>query len=479
MTIRVRPTDLVVPQDDPFQNYLLDRKPSIENLTDLLGTVRGPCVLALDSKWGGGKTTFLRMWTAHVRKEGYFVADFNAWETDHSSDPFVALSSTLQKQFQASTSDGRGVNFKRLAEDAKKVALSAAPIMAGVAATAAFGSGAWATEAVSQLTSYTGDRLEEYRKGQEAIDNFRATLGKETLRISNNQYNGRSLFIMIDELDRCRPFYAIELLEVAKHLFSVDRIVFVLALNRRELAHSVRALYGVEFDAEGYLHRFFDLDYTLPSPNREKFVLQAIRDTGLSTYFPDGTVAYEAVPNMIARMLSASKLDLRRIAQTIRRLSLICPPPGRSSTKTAAAASVGLILRTLDADLYTRFCNFECGDDEVVRLTYSYGEIKSIQDSPEGHVFEAIVSLMWCEISVRFRDYTVRFDESPLLSGYKSTLRKLYDRRPRVEFSQEDEAVEIRCRGTIDAARIMSQDGCGLFCSEALNRIELLPTDDA
>ena len=238
--------------------------------------------------------------------------------------------------------------------------------------------------------------------------------------------------------------------------------------------------------AEGYLHRFFDLDYTLPSPNREKFVLQAIGDTGLSTYFPDGTVAYEAVPNMIARMLSASELDLRRIAQTIRRLSLICPPPDHYSTKTAAAASVGLLLRTLDADLYARFCNFECNDDEVVRHIYGLGEIEDIQDSPEGHIFEAIVSLMWCEISARFRDYAVRFDESPLLSGYRSTLQEMYERKAdarkpgsTIEFSQEDEAVENRCRGTINAARIMSQDGRGLFCSEALSRIELLPTNGA
>ena len=335
------------------------------------------------------------------------------------------------------------------------------------------------------MASYAGDRLEDYRKGQAAIDSYRVTLGKETLRISNNHFNGRSLFIMIDELDRCRPSYAIELLEIAKHLFSVDKIVFVLALNRMELAHSVRGLYGVEFDAEGYLYRFFDLDYTLPSPNREKFVLQAIRDTGLFTYFPEGAVAYEAIPNMIARILAASKLDLRRIAQTIRRLSLICPPPSRFSTKIAAAATVGVILRTLDADLYKRFCNFECSDEEVVRHIYRHGTIQSIQDFPEGHVFEAIVCLMWCEISTRFRDYAIRFEESPLFSGYRSTLQQMYERRANagrpgagVEFSQGDEAVESRCRGAINAARVMSKEAWDPFCFEALSRIELLPIND-
>ena len=485
MTIRVRPADVEVPPDDPFQNDLLDRKPSIETLTSLLGSLEGPCVLALDSEWGGGKTTFMKMWAAYLRNEHYAVVEFNAWETDFSGDPFVALSSRLQQQLDDTQTDDADQSIERFKVAAKRIALRTAPIAIRLLSQGLLESGSLEQAIAEEASSYVEDRLEEFDEVEKSFVDFKESLQEGAARLSE-KHDNHPLFIMIDELDRCRPSYAIELLEVAKHLFSVDQIVFVLALNRTELAHSVRALYGVEFDAKGYLYRFFDLDYTLPAPNREKFVLQAVRDTGLSTYFPDGVVVYEAVPNMIARMLAASKLDLRRIAQTIRRLSLICPPPGRNSTKTAAAASVGVILRTLDGDLYARYCNFECGDDEVVEYIYSHGEIGSIQDSPEGHVFEAIVCLMWCEISTRFRDYTIRFDESPLLSGYRSSLQQIYERRTdagkpgsRIDNSQEDDALESRCRGAINAASIMSQGGWGLFCSEALNRIELLPTNDA
>ena len=485
MTIRVRPADVEVPHDDPFQNDLLDRQSSIEALTDLLGALEGPCVLALDSEWGGGKTTFLKMWAAYLRNEGFAVVEFNAWETDFSGDPFVALSARLQEQLSDADADDTGKSVERFRVAAKKIALRAAPIAIRLLSQGLLEAGSLERAIADEVSSYANDRLKEFDEVEQSFVDFKESLQEGATRLSE-KHDSHPLFIMIDELDRCRPSYAIKLLEVAKHLFSVDRITFVLALNRMELAHSVRALYGAEFDAEGYLYRFFDLDYTLPSPNREKFALQAIRDTGLSTHFSDGVVAFEAVPNMIARMLAASKLDLRRIGQTIRRLSLICPPPGRPSTKIAAAASVGVILRTLDADLYTRFSNFECGDDEVVRHIYSHGEIESIQDSLEGYVFEAIVSLMWCEISTRFRDYTIRFDESPLLSGYRATQQKMYERRAdgrksgsRIEFSQEDEAVENRCRGVINAASVMRQDGWGLFCGEALNRIEMLPISDS
>ena len=71
-----------------------------------------------------------------------------------------------------------------------------------------------------------------------------------------------------------------EFLEVAKHLFSVDRIVFVLAVNLDQLAHSVRALYGSDFDAKGYLRRFVDVDFYLPDPDRDAFIREQLQATG-------------------------------------------------------------------------------------------------------------------------------------------------------------------------------------------------------
>ena len=71
----------------------------------------------------------------------------------------------------------------------------------------------------------------------------------------------------MDKLDGCRPSCAVELLEVAKHIFAVDHIVFVLAINRTQHAHSIKAYYGLDFYGDGYLQRVFDIDLRLPEPN--------------------------------------------------------------------------------------------------------------------------------------------------------------------------------------------------------------------
>ena len=79
-------------------------------------------------------------------------------------------------------------------------------------------------------------------------------------------------FILIDELDRCRPSYAVEMLETIKHIFDIPRVVFVLATDTEQLQHAVKVIYGSEFDAYTYLSRFFNRRFSMLSCSRHDFV---------------------------------------------------------------------------------------------------------------------------------------------------------------------------------------------------------------
>ncbi len=79
------------------------------------------------------------------------------------------------------------------------------------------------------------------------------------------------IFVLVDELDRCRPTFSIQLLENIKHLFGVPGVYFVIATNIDQLSHSVGAVYGTGFNSEGYLKRFFDQEYILPEPDNESY----------------------------------------------------------------------------------------------------------------------------------------------------------------------------------------------------------------
>ena len=195
-----------------------------------------------------------------------------------------------------------------------------------------------------------------------------------------------------DELDRCRPSYAVEFLEVAKHLFSVDRIVFVLAVNLDQLAHSVRALYGSDFDAKGYLRRFVDVDFYLPDPDRDAFIREQLQATEIADYF-DKTPLGEKLRTMLQKFFGASDLSLRTVGQAICRLGLLYVLLRSDQHDYALATTVALILRTIDPDLFHRFCRSEATDLDVVKTIFGHPSLKNLQHEEWGVEFECTIVL--------------------------------------------------------------------------------------
>lgn len=74
----------------------------------------------------------------------------------------------------------------------------------------------------------------------------------------------RKIVFIVDELDRCRPDYALSLLEIIKHFFAVSNVHFVLGVNLKALENSVKARYGSEIDAGKYLQKFVMLTMSIP-----------------------------------------------------------------------------------------------------------------------------------------------------------------------------------------------------------------------
>ncbi len=79
-----------------------------------------------------------------------------------------------------------------------------------------------------------------------------------------NLSSEKKIIIFIDELDRCRPDFAIETLEIVKHYFDIPNIVFVLSLDIEQLSHSIATCYGQNMDSSGYLRRFIDFQVNIP-----------------------------------------------------------------------------------------------------------------------------------------------------------------------------------------------------------------------
>ncbi len=356
MGIRIQPKDIEIPGDDPFRNDLLDRKDPAEILTNLVDSIEGPCVLAVDAEWGNGKSTFLRLWSQHLRNNHFPIAELNAWATDYAEDPFAVLSIELTDELKQHADEAV---VDGVVKGAIAVGRILTPELLRLTLSAVPGGELLGSGIEKLINSYGEAQFSAYRKSKNSVQSFRKNLQTMAQKVSA-KHDNKPVLIMIDELDRCRPSYAVEFLEVAKHLFSVDRIVFVLAINRSELSHSVRSLYGQDFDANGYLKRFIDIDFVLPSPNRKQFISSCLKQTNIEEYFQrtQDTEARRNGLSLIENLMGnywGTFVSLRQISQAIHRISLVLASLPTDKKGLLYDTVIALILRTMHEDLYHRF----------------------------------------------------------------------------------------------------------------------------
>ena len=270
----------------PFEKCKLDREGFAIRLTNLISYIEQPYVININSEYGTGKTTFVRMWQKLLEKEsyGYKTIMFNAWETDFTESPFAAFLGEIQQFIDEEKQRGK-VDFEGSIEKVKqsvKELASTGVIKALSSATSGVLSENQirqilqiisdnSSELEKKINAATGGELDKYLAQKEAIKTFKDALGEFVDQVYGEDSNKPLIFI-IDELDRCRPDYALALLETIKHLFSIKRIVFVLVSERNQLNEFVKVKYGRENDTDGYLRKYIDIDFRLPYPDREKFI---------------------------------------------------------------------------------------------------------------------------------------------------------------------------------------------------------------
>ncbi len=250
------------PEDD-----LLGRKKISGRLSKLLERIEDPLVIALDGGWGTGKSYFLKRWVAEHRKvdsNKALTVYFDAFAHDYLNEPLIGLISALS----ARTPTKNNKNITALKSAAVKLIRPAVRVtLAAVSGGATEMLGGAMAGATSAATSDAKDAVDKFWKREEgrhqAMLDFHSAL--ENLTSPSKEGNSHTpLVIVIDELDRCRPDYALEVLEIIKHFFSVPHVHFVLGVNLNSLENSVTARYGPQIDATAYLQKFVSLKMTLP-----------------------------------------------------------------------------------------------------------------------------------------------------------------------------------------------------------------------
>lgn len=341
----------------PCAQDLLGRHTEIENLSPVLLNAQSPLVFAVDAPWGGGKTTFFRLWEHYLTHEKKVSLYLNAWESDFAEDPLLPMLSILDR-WLSNQSNNPGV--KAAWEKAKAYApgiLKSTAVAAAKAAT--FGALDLDKEyekLASELTGgAVGSLIDSFNVKQKSLERFKIQLGKALEALPEGQEN---LILFVDELDRCKPTYAIEVLERIKHLFDIDRLVFVLAINRDQLSKSLQGVYGPSFDGLHYLKRFIDLDYHLRLVDTKAYVNARIKQPDILEYFKSRQSEqsdYQYGAEVLSFLSGRFKYTPRDIDQLVVRLRLVLRSVPKNHYLDIPLLIPLMVLRQQNPVLYVRY----------------------------------------------------------------------------------------------------------------------------
>ena len=354
------PESEIAPKD-PWSDDALNRFEVANALTDLIRYQSDSLVVSLNGQWGTGKTFLLKRWQKKLEEEGFHAIYFNAWEDDFCDDPFVAiigqLSEFLEKQ-------------EILKEYAPKIKKALKPLLTRTleSVTKKF----TGVDISALQEQFVDNALEEYSLQRRNKVRLKAQL--EAMSSMIVEKTGLPLVFVIDELDRCRPTFSIELLERVKHIFDVPGMVFVFGVNRDELCSSIKSIYG-EIDADVYLRRFFDMEFLLPEANSESFCRHLIEQYKLQEFFlqltknaqnrvhgEDFSFFHKFFPLFCSRL----DLSLRDIDHCIRSIAFVGRHIKVQNHMYPHLLSVLLILRLKNQALYQGFIKGDRRGGEVM-----------------------------------------------------------------------------------------------------------------
>ena len=255
-----------------WEGDLWDRKRLGIQLTKYVDRLQCGAVLALDARWGEGKTWFVRHWKKHLEDENHNVIYLDAFANDYLEDPFLVISSEITSCLAKDDNVSSHINtFKEKAAAAYQALLPSLPkvlltlglnlISGGVLGTLAQQAYETGEKVIESASDEIGEKIKESIEAKieshEADKNTLLVFKQELAQLADKLE--KPLVFVIDELDRCRPDFAIRLIERIKHFFDIPKIVFVLVMDKTQFSKVVCHNYGYDEKlGEEYLDKFVD-----------------------------------------------------------------------------------------------------------------------------------------------------------------------------------------------------------------------------
>ena len=330
------------------------RKPIAENIIRLLTSPIDLSPMVIDGGWGTGKTEFCQKLIQLMQEQhpDYRPVYIDAFRSDHSGEPLLAL---LAEIIKACTPEGSDKKLIEKHNDRIRRITKAAGFLMKTVAKAAVG------HVLKQNTDDLAEELQQIMNDDQEADSLAETVtdaaatiashtidatveallkeqieaekNLETLKACLKEFAAeKPIILFIDELDRCRPDYAVDMLEVIKHVFDVENVKVVLVTNTKQLRAAINHRYGMEVDAQKYLDKFLKYSFALPDKIVARFeeertlvsveyFKQLIRNSRMASEL-QGLIGQRIILNFISDMIERNNISLRETERLVRFLEI-------------------------------------------------------------------------------------------------------------------------------------------------------------
>ncbi len=377
--MRIVTPPLVVEDGESFAKDILDRKGYGEALRNLVSRSSDALVISLDGKWGEGKTTFVKMWQGLLTESAIPNIYIDAFANDYVDDVFITVASSITNYAEKTIIKGHKEKVAELKEKSKKVGGQLLSWTARIGIKAAT-LGAIKDSDIEELNDIKGDlskttsdlagkfveeRIADHSKDVELIQSFRELLSALPSKLGNE--DEKPLVVIIDELDRCRPTFAVELVEKIKHLFSVENVVFLLVMNKAQLEESIKSVYGQNIDAHTYLQKFINIEAKLPKNTGErytndlsKYINRLLQLHELTTWGDDRDIVDCTEP-----LANHFNLSLRQLEKVFTNLAVFYGVTAENHLRLVPVVVFLAVVKVIDSPLF----------DELLHGRVSYAEV--------------------------------------------------------------------------------------------------------
>lgn len=259
---------------DIFTDDRLNIKSNVIDFAHLIehedfSTTTSSKVYSISAEFGGGKTFFCTKLYEVLKHDKIPVSMINIWTMDFYENPLIPILKKLQETY--------------IEHHKVKV---------------------WATNTLKFIENFISWLIKQWLKYKGFNINKIVRLYKQFKPKQTNIYRSyieyehqlsetkkflaswakklnTPVVIIIDELDRCKPDFAVKTLETLKHFFDIPGFVFILALDETQLKNSVEKLFGTT-NFDGYKRKFINNSFILPAPDKVSFTNFLYEKSGLA-----------------------------------------------------------------------------------------------------------------------------------------------------------------------------------------------------